>query len=446
MKILHIFHNYNIDNGVERTSLTLLKALRPLGVHSHAVIPSLGDVTRELEKENFPYHVLPLHCCGSSVWRAQIRFLSNADERINKLEALLRTEKFDVVHLNTGHLLDGAIASARVGVPVIWHIHAPFEVDFQRYKDLIGEEGYAWILGGLGSQVIAVSDDVRESLAGYLRPELIQTVYNGIDVEELIERSNKKGTDIYQELDLPENAKLILGVGRISEQKNFSAFVHVAESVLKQRADVFFAIVGPQQDKQLAAALENQIQTAKLSDRVFLLGARQDVPQLLKQSDAFLSTAAYEGQGLAALEAMALERPVVAMACVGLRECIRNEVDGILVPPGDIEATAFAILQVLKDSSLALRLGAAGRLAVHQRFSNRLYAQKFIEIAQQAILDGPSRVDFGALAAIHGLLHQITLARSRIVELDRPSWRYRYARVLLNKGSILLHKLKEKLI
>lgn len=441
MKILHIFHNLNLNNGVDRTSLTLVKTLRKLGVRSHIVIPALGEGAKELEKENFPYHVLPLRCCGSPAWRGQIRFLSDVSGRINKLENLIKSESFDVVHLNTGHPFDGAIAAARVGVPVIWHIHSPFEADFQRYASFLSKEGYAWILGGLGSQIIAVSDDVNDSLIDYLRPELVQTVYNGIDVDDLTERASQKETDIYRELGLPKNAKLVLGIGRISEQKNFSEFVRVAEWVVRQRPEAFFAIAGPREDKQIAAALDRQIKAAKLSDKVFLLGARSDIPQLLKQSSAFLSTAAYEGQGLAAIEAMALERPVVAMACAGLRECIRDKVDGMLVPPGDVEAAAFAVLQVLEDAGLASRLGAVARLAVIERFSNHLYAQKFLEVAQKAIRKGPSRVEPGALAVIQGLLYQIDRARLRIIELERPSGRHRYMQALLGKRVSLLRSL-----
>lgn len=441
MKILHIFHNRGLYNGVERTSITLVKALREFEAHSHVVVPEIGDVAGELKKENISYHVLPLSCCGSPVWRGQMRFLSDARVRIGKLEALLRSENFDAVHLNTGHPFDGAIAAARVGVPVIWHIHSPFEVDFQRYASFLNEEGYAWILGRLGSQIIAVSNDVNDSLIDYLSPELVQTVYNGIDVDELTEHANQKETDIYRELDLLDNAKLVLGIGRISEPKNFSEFVRVAERVVEQRPEIFFAIAGPRRDEQLATALDNQIKAARLSDRVFLLGARYDIPQLLKQSSAFLSTSSYEGQGLAALEAMALERPVVAMACVGLRECIRNKVDGILVPPGDVEAAASAVLRVLEDASLASKLGDAARLAVVERFSNRLYAQKFLEVARQAIKDGPSQADPGALAVIQGLLCQIDRARLRIIELERPSGRHRYMRALLRKGVSLLRNL-----
>lgn len=437
MKILHVFHHRDLNNGVERTSLTLVKTLREIGVHSHVVLPAIGSVVKELEKENFPYHILQLRCCESSVWRGQMRFLSDANDRIDKLEALLRSEKFDIIHLNTGHLFDGAVAAARVGVPVIWHIHSPFDIDFNRYASFLNKEGYAWVLGGLGSQIIAVSEDVSDSLKNYLRSELIQVVYNGIDVDELIKHASKKEANIHNELSLPEKAQLVLGVGRISEQKNFSDFVRVAELVVRQHSKAAFAIAGPREDKQLAAALDEQIQAAGLSDRVFLLGERQDIPQLLRQSSAFLSTAAYEGQGLAALEAMALERSVVAMACVGLRECIRDKVDGILTPVGDVEATASAVLQVLEDSNLALRLGTAARLAVIERFSNRIYAQRFLEVVHKAIMYGPSRVDSGALAVIQGLLHQITLANSRITELDRPSWRYRYMQAFLKKGMAL---------
>jgi len=418
VRSLHIFHHSNLNNGVDRTCFTLVSAMRDLGHEVHVIVPGEGALTNALASKGFSWKVMPLGCCTGSAWKAQLRFLSNAGVRAKQLEDLLRKENFDVVHLNTGHLFDAALAAARVGVPAIWHIHSPFEIDYERYKRFVGTEGYAWILEALGSQIIAVSEDIRTSLTRYLPHERIHTVYNGIDLEDLTQRAEENRGDIRRELGLEENSRIVLGVGRISDQKDFATFARVAERVVSQDGNVYFAIAGPAQDRRLAEALESRVQTPTLKGRVFLLGPRSDIPRLMDQSDAFLSTAIYEGHPLTTIEAMALQLPVVAMACVGLRECIQDGVDGLLVPLGDVEAAAAAVLQVLGNADLAEKLGRAARQIVSERFSCRSYALEFLKVAQKAIKYGPSRVAHGSIDLVQGLLGQLGRATHLIGELE----------------------------
>lgn len=418
MKVLHVFHGSDLSNGVDQTTLTLAIGLMNMGATPHAIVPKKGMIIEALNESGIAWHLLPLSCCSGPAWRAQLRYLQQSGERATQLESLMNNEKFDVVHLNTGHLLDAALAAASARIPVIWHIHGPFEIDYQRYADFLSPEGYAWILEALGSQVIAVSDEIRDGLLRYLPPERVHTVYNGIDVEGIVRRARQGNTNIRDELGLSENARLVLGVGRISEQKDFAAFVRVAQHVAKKHPLAYFAIAGPPQKERLAKDLEMQIQTLGLKRRVFLLGRRNDVPRLMADSDVLLSTSIYEGHPLAVLEMMTLGRPVVAMACIGMHDCIRDGVDGLLVPPGDVKAAGSAVLRVLDDPSLARRLGTAGRQIIEQRFTSRSYAQRFLEITSQAVEYGPSRVAPGTIDLIRGLLSEIGHANRYIKEME----------------------------
>lgn len=331
MKILHVFHHGNLLNGVDATTLTLIRALRRHGVDTCALVPTAGDITRALDADAIPYRVSDLPCCTSPAPMAELRYFARAAERADEIEAWIRADGVDLVHLNTGHLIDGAIAAACAGVPAIWHIHAPFEVDFARYSRHMEPEGYAWLLSELGSHVLAVSDDVRASLIANISEEQVTTLYNGLDVNELDRLAAAETPDLRATLGVEPGAPLVLGVGRICAQKDFATFVHVAHGVVDAHPKACFAIAGPSEDRELSQALQSLINELTLDRRVFLLGPRSDVPRLLEQANAFLSTAVFEGQGLAALEAMARRRPVVAMACVGLRECIVSGEDGLLV-------------------------------------------------------------------------------------------------------------------
>lgn len=434
MKTLHIFHHSNLVNGVDQTTLTLVRGLQRIGGQVSALVPQAGDVTSALEASGIPYRVSDLPCCTGPAKMAELGYLSRAASRSDEIAAWLREEPFDLVHLNTGHLLDGAIAAAKTRTPAIWHIHAPFEVDYARYAGAMPPQGYAWLISALGSHVLAVSEDIRQSIARHVPPERVTTLYNGIDVDDLDRRAALNGQDIRQQLGLVADTPIVLGVGRISAQKDFATFVRVAAQVVRTNDRVCFLIAGPAEDPARTENLAAQIKALRLDKRVFLLGPRTDVPSLLKQCSLFLSTAIFEGQGLAALEAMALRRPVVAMACVGLRECIENERDGLLVELGDERACADALTRILTDTALAERLAKSGRSSVVQRFSADVYARAFRAIAQ-GVLEAPELADPGAADFTLGLLRNVKQANELLILNDQSrSLRARLQRKL--KGLI----------
>jgi glycosyltransferase involved in cell wall biosynthesis len=419
MKILHVFHYSNLINGVDRTTLTLLRALRQLGTEVCALVPDQGDVTQALDELGVTYRVAPLRCCTGPSKAAELAYMARAATRAEMMESWLREDGFDLIHLNTGHLIDGAIAACRANVPAVWHIHAPFEVDLDRYASFMGPAAYAWLLDELGSHVIAVSEDVRVSLLEWLPSEKVSTLYNGIDVVDLDIRARQPGKPIREELGLAANIPLVSGVGRISAQKDFATFVRVARQVVDTHASVCFIIVGPAEDRELAEALHRQIKELGLNGRVFVLGPRSDVPGLLAQSNIFLSTAIFEGHPLTSLEAMTIRMPIVAMDCVGLRECIEHEIDGLLVPLGDEDACAQAVLRVLHDSVLAKKLGERGRQSVLNKYSAQAYAQGFLAIAESVLSETRTDEKVAAADFALGLLKQIREANDRATKLDQ---------------------------
>lgn len=316
------------------------------------------------------------------------------------------------------HLIDGAIAACKANVPAIWHVHAPFEVDLERYARFMGPEAYAWLLGELGDHVIAVSEDVRNSMLKWLPSEKVSVLYNGIDVDDLDMRSQQVKQPFREALGLTSNTPLVLGVGRISAQKDFAAFVRVAKRLTELHPEVCFAIAGPAEARELSEKLHHQIVELGLDKRVFILGPRNDAAALLAQSNVFLSTAIFEGHPLTSLEAMALKKPVVAMDCVGLRECIEHEIDGLLVPLGNEEACAQAVLRILQDNELAKRLGERGRQSVVDKYSAQAYASGFLATAN-SVLSKPRNNKAPVADFALGLLKEIREANDRATRLNQ---------------------------
>jgi N-acetyl-alpha-D-glucosaminyl L-malate synthase BshA len=105
-----------------------------------------------------------------------------------------------------------------------------------------------------------------------------------------------------------------------------------------------------------------------ISDLINIVGAQEEIVPLLSVSDVFLLPSAQESFGLAALEAMACEVPIVASNVGGLPEVIDNGGSGFLHPPGDVEAMAKSAIAILTDPLLQARMGQTACQRVRERF------------------------------------------------------------------------------
>ena len=115
-------------------------------------------------------------------------------------------------------------------------------------------------------------------------------------------------------------------------------------------------------------ALERQIARLGLGDRVFLLGHRDDVPEVLADMDVFALSSDYEGMCLAVAEALAVGTPVVATWVGGVPQTVAHEKTGLLVPPGNVKELVAAIRRLLGDPAEARRLAAAGEEHVRRLY------------------------------------------------------------------------------
>ncbi|WP_200883389.1 glycosyltransferase [Thermus sp. 2.9] len=120
----------------------------------------------------------------------------------------------------------------------------------------------------------------------------------------------------------------------------------------------------------LEGVLRRLIAKHRLEDKVFLLGSRSDVPELMNMADAYVMSSAWEGMPMVLLEAHASGLPVVATKVGGNPEVVRDGVSGFLVPPGDAPALARAMYRLMMLTPTEREdMGARGRRWVEEAFS-----------------------------------------------------------------------------
>jgi glycosyltransferase involved in cell wall biosynthesis len=282
-----------------------------------------------------------------------------------ELYRLFRRERPLVVHANSSKAgVLGRLAAFAARVPVRF-----FTVHGWAFKAHTGlaSNAYLWadrLMSPLTTTTICVAHGERSAglQARTCRADRTVVIYNGVP------------------LDVPRRGAhtgpaTLLSVGRLRAPKDFVTLVRAMAALEPGAARLRIAGDGPDRP-----ALEAEIDRLGLTERVELLGTRDDVPELLAGSDVFVLASDSEGLPMSVLEAMAAGLPVVASAVGGIPELVRDGETGTLVRPGDSAVLARAIERIVSDPVLRDRLGEAGRHRVEQEFSLERFEREHLEL------------------------------------------------------------------
>jgi glycosyltransferase involved in cell wall biosynthesis len=171
--------------------------------------------------------------------------------------------------------------------------------------------------------------------------------------------------------------QIILSAGRLSPEKGFGVLVEAATTICRDHPAAGVVIFG---EGALRGDLERRIAELGLCGRVVLAGFRTDLDSLMSAADVVVLPSFTEGLPNVALEASAAGVPVVATAVGGTPEVIADRETGFLVPPGSPGAIAGRVSDLLRDPSLAKRLGAAGRERMQSVFTFDAQAALYLKL------------------------------------------------------------------
>lgn len=278
---------------------------------------------------------------------------------IGRLKELMAANAIDIAH-SQGARADFycALAAAKAGVKAVATVAMPvegFDVCFIRksiYK----------ALNSFAAKKCAAAVTVTGELAGRLQGKYpsVAVIPNPVDLAEF-SPSNFNAAPVIEKFGL--RGKLVLGaLGRLERQKGYTyllsalklAFARQPE--LKDRIKCLIAGSG-----SLEAKLKEQAETDGLSRSVVFCGEVGDVRDLLGAVDVFVMPSLQEGQPLALLEAMAMEKPIVASDIPGIQGTAEAGREALLVSPADPAALSDALVKVVDDMPAALAMGRSAR-------------------------------------------------------------------------------------
>jgi N-acetyl-alpha-D-glucosaminyl L-malate synthase BshA len=193
-----------------------------------------------------------------------------------------------------------------------------------------------------------------------------------------------------------DDEKLVTHVSNFRPVKRVVAAVEIFAQIRREvSARLLMAGDGPEMGEAV-----QRTRALGLANDVHFVGEQDQVLSLLSISDVFLLPSAQESFGLAALEAMACEVPVIASRVGGLPEVITHEENGFLLAPDDIEGMARAAIRVLTDDRLHRRVAGAARRTVHQRFCDVKIVPIYEAYYQEILASGPVSRDLAPVPGI----------------------------------------------
>ena len=214
------------------------------------------------------------------------------------------------------------------------------------------------------ARIVTVSADLGEYWKRRVGPEKVTVLHNAVDLERV--SSKLSPAEAKRRLGIPDSSFVVGIAARLECIKRHDLFLAAASCLADKIPGCRFLIAGEGRQKESLQRLTTEL---RLQDRVALLGAREDVYDILRAMDVLLICSDHEGIPMVMLEAMALGVAVVSRRVGGIPEIIQDGLTGVLVPADSPRALADACIALLEDPDRRNSLIQAARNEIWSRYS-----------------------------------------------------------------------------
>lgn len=287
-----------------------------------------------------------------------------------KLVHTLRRQRPHIVETHTAKAgTVGRLAARLADVPVIIHMFHGHV--FHSYFGPVKTHLFIGIeraLARFTDRIISVSPAQCHDIVQVYRiapPEKVLVIPLGLDLQPFTTAKQTHLGHFRAALEIPTHVPLVGFVGRLTGVKNPSLFIEAAYHVVQQIPETHFVFVG---DGELRPDLKTQVGALGLTQQVIFAGWQPDMPAVYADLDLLALTSLNEGTPVTVIESLATGTPVVATAVGGVPDVVRDQQTGVLVPSGDANALAQAVVGLLRAPEHARTLGLGGQQNVLARF------------------------------------------------------------------------------
>lgn len=293
-----------------------------------------------------------------------------------KLRAILKRERFNVVHFHTSRA----------------HSMAPFARGFAstlvvtRRMDYRPNRVFApYLYNRAVDSVVAISGGVADSLAAAgVDRERVTVIHSGVDCDRFRPPTSAERAAARSALGISDDEILISAVGALEQRKGHRHLIEAIGTLMAaEKVEKVKCLIAGQ--GSIRDLLLREIALVRGAQRISLIGRVDDPRELLWASDIFAMPSLKEGMGVAALEAMSCALPVVASDVGGLREVVEQDRTGIIVLPANRDAIATAVGRLVNSAELRAQMGASARARVEESYSMARMAALTLALYRESV-------------------------------------------------------------
>ena len=378
LKVLFVNHTGKVG-GAEVSLLTLLDWLNRLygkSIQLMLAAPDDGDLLERAER------------CGVIIfptnWLKRLKRPSNMRHLLNMIASigrgslkalkLLHSISPHIVHCNSlQSSLYFVLPTAFKRLPLVWHC-----------RDLLMPKVVARFVGAFCDAIISISSAVAKELIKLgISERKVRLIYNAVDVSALKHVNDEQVKRFREACGVGEDGILVGMIAHMTPWKRHDLFIRMASSVAKERKDVRFVIVGGdifEEQSGWLCFLSRMTKELSLEGALKFVGECKDIAIAVNAIDILVHPSPTEPFGRAIAEAMAVGKAVVAINAFGPAELIKHQENGLLVPSATPEALSKAVLRLVENEPLRLKLGEAAAKFVQTHLSPQLHAEKVFQL------------------------------------------------------------------
>jgi glycosyltransferase involved in cell wall biosynthesis len=314
-----------------------------------------------------------------------------------RLPKICRDNKIDIIHADVPHMSDVILRLIKSNKNMVTTVHTVIEGHKQGilasgldFRDMDASERYTLGLFPIlkliqtlylkrSPTIITVSNWMKRLLEQNYGLQGVNMIHNGIDHELF---SPEKKNHAVEGLDI--NKPVVLFSGRFIALKGINILIKAMRQVISETRDVHFAFAGPEANSKWVRMFEHEgIPSHSYSFLGYIPHA--EMPEIYSNSSIFVLPSLIESFPFSILEAMSSGSAVIASNVGGVPEIIDNEVDGLLVQPGNPEILAKKLLYLLDNESETKKLSKNAREKILGEFTSEIMSNRTEKIYEQIL-------------------------------------------------------------
>lgn len=383
-----LFVEYCADlkaGGAQRVFLNVLKSLDTKKYSIFAAFPQIVDESLAAEVpehvSQFAYDSKSPDSSHNKLWTYFV-FALFIPIIVLRWCYIIKRKNIEVVYVHS--IISGfhfSLVKCLINFKLIYHEH---NMASQRPTTTL----WRWLFDFVAykaDKIIAISKDVAESLKDFgAKEEKITVVHNGIElIADADNKALREGG--LQRLKLARTDKpLLIGmIGHFRPWKGQQLFIESLRTVLDLNEKVHYVLVGGVQDQAYYQQALAYIAAHDLANSVTITGYQDDIPELMACLDIVVVPSVPEPFGLVLLEAMMMNKPVIAFNIGGPAEIVRHSETGLLVDNVSGHSLGLAISQLVANQELREQFGIKGRQRLEEKFTNHIQCQNI-----ERLIDG----------------------------------------------------------